>query len=895
MSIVPFFDRHPIRLFRFALVGLFVTLVSFVSGSTIDLRFVHSHDAKYSREAVHPVWTVDVRDGGERGSLRPVDAGTVHGGYVLMGSPVVVPEDVVDARVALAYRMSFVENDWRNVSGHLGLAIMTEAAWQRLAGDPKAASVMNFYRNRDWIYHVKLNGYNTSAEEYRQIESPDFSSVLENYRGQKLYFALIWGTVEPGTEWLEFKDFSLTFKNEDERQMAFLQSFRDDLPALEPMQQALAVGDATLAKARLLDYFRKRSEPSYLDDADFHTPQAMEHARQALGGKFFAQASHVPPVAVDRGVMWSATPEDQEQWAVAINRHHLWAWLASAYRQTNERAFLEEVETQILDWSQSMPVEFGRFFTEGLFDSFGKLPLTLNAGIRMGNTWFAVFEMLRRDLSDDALFTLLYWMREHGRYLAEPVHFGPESNWGAMQNNGLFHVAVMLPELRAARHWQSTAEERMLLALSRQVYPDGVQMELTPTYHRITAALFASSIRLARLNRIPVNEEVDALINRMYRVVAGIMMPDMRTPDVNDSIRVSARDLSVAVELFPDDDFFPFFASERAEGNAPEFTSISYPWAGWRVMRENWSADGIYLFFETGPLGVTHYHEDKLGFHLFGHGQHLLREFGFYPYDQSEWSHHSRTARAHNTILINGAGQNRSASHPKYLKVESPDENGQWFSDADFDYASGEYTNGLFTDVDGNNYRMTHRREIIYLKPDVFIVLDTLIPPDDTPYTAEVLFHLSRGITEVDQSRGIVSSQVGNARLQIVPLTEVDGVRIVEGQREPYLLGWERTRTIGELNPRPVAVFENKASGMQQLMWLLLPESTAVSPANVVLSRESYRDQAHLQIALGGERRIWLARGADGEGIRLRADNINERGRIKVVNICAEGTVEVSD
>lgn len=114
-----------------------------------------------------------------------------------MGSPVVVPEDVIDARVALAYRMSFVENDWRNVSGHLGLAIMTEAAWQRLAGDPKAASVMNFYRNRDWIYHVKLNGYNTSAEEYRQIESPDFSSVLENYRGQKLYFALIWGTVEP--------------------------------------------------------------------------------------------------------------------------------------------------------------------------------------------------------------------------------------------------------------------------------------------------------------------------------------------------------------------------------------------------------------------------------------------------------------------------------------------------------------------------------------------------------------------------------------------------------------------------------------------------------------------------------------------------------------------------
>lgn len=877
-----------------ASTGVFMMSAPQVSGSGMQLRFVHSHDAKYSREAVHPVWTVDVQDEGKRGTFRPVDADMEHGGYVLIGRAVMVPEDVADARVAMAYRMSFVENDWRNVSGHLGLAIMTEAAWQRLSSDPKAASTLNFYRNRDWIYHIKLNGYNTSAEEFRQIESPDLSSVLETYRGQSLYFALIWGTVNPGTEWMEFQDFSLTFKNKAEREIALLQSFRDDLPGLEPMHQALAAGDATRAKARLLDYFRNRSEPLYLDDADFHTPQAMGYARQALEGKFFAQASHVPPVAVDRGAMWSATPENQEQWAVAINRHHLWAWLASAYRQTGDRAFLEEVETQIVDWNRSMPVEFGRFFTEGLFDSFGKLPLTLNAGIRMGNTWFAVFEMLRRDLSDEALFTLLYWMREHGRYLAEPVHFGPDSNWGAMQNNGLFHVAVMLPELRAARRWQSTAEERMLLALSRQVYPDGVQMELAPSYHRITAALFASSIRLARLNQIPLDEEVDTLINRMYRVVAGITMPDMRTPDVNDSIRVSARDLNVAVELFPDDDFFPFFATERAEGNPPEFTSISYPWAGWRVMRENWRADGLCLFFETGPLGVTHYHEDKLGFHLFGHGEHLLREFGFYPYDQSEWSRHSGTARAHNTILINGAGQNRNASHPKYLKVESPDENGTWFTDADFDYARGEYTNGLFTDVDGNNYRMTHRREIIYIKPDVFIVMDTLIPPDETPYTAEVLFHLSRGVTEVNASSAMVSSQVGNARLRIIPLTEVDGARIVEGQREPYLLGWERTRTIGELAPRPVAVFEKQGSGVQQLIWLLLPESAEFAPTRVAGSRETDHDQTKMRIALPGNRTILLAVGPEHQGVRLEAENMKERGRTAHLNICPEGTVEVS-
>ena len=142
-----------------------MTSPSPASDSDVELRFVHSHDAKYSRETVHPDWKVDVQEEGKRGTIRPVDEVTEHGGYVLIGRTVTVPQDVADARVTMAYGMSFVENAARSVSGHLGLAIMTEDAWKRLAADPKAAGTLNFYRNKDWIYHVKLNGYNSSAED----------------------------------------------------------------------------------------------------------------------------------------------------------------------------------------------------------------------------------------------------------------------------------------------------------------------------------------------------------------------------------------------------------------------------------------------------------------------------------------------------------------------------------------------------------------------------------------------------------------------------------------------------------------------------------------------------------------------------------------------------------
>jgi hypothetical protein len=146
--------------------------------------------------------------------------------------------------------------------------------------------------------------------------------------------------------------------------------------------------------------------------------------------------------------------------------------------------------------------------------------------------------------------------------------------------------------------------------------------------------------------------------------------------------------------------------------------------------RTDWSGDESLLFFKCGPyIGHKaiqqmvydhatghHVHPDTNNFMLFGYGEWLIRDDGY-------WSKHTRY---HNTLVIDNGeqlgGGDRSFSgiephsyqaRPRITRVQSTPE---------VDFISGDATEAY----PKNTGLLHYRRHLIFMKPDVLIIIDDI-------------------------------------------------------------------------------------------------------------------------------------------------------------------------
>jgi hypothetical protein len=151
-------------------------------------------------------------------------------------------------------------------------------------------------------------------------------------------------------------------------------------------------------------------------------------------------------------------------------------------------------------------------------------------------------------------------------------------------------------------------------------------------------------------------------------------------------------------------------------------------------MRSGWGPDAAMLVFHAGPgpghrnmadprraamrgFGPGHAHPDINSFSIFARGQRLVVDPGY---------SHVKDTRDHSTVIVNGKGQageggawldywafQQRQPAPAILRAESTRE---------YDAVLGD-AGGIYVDV----ARLRHfRRQILFLKPDVFVVADDL-------------------------------------------------------------------------------------------------------------------------------------------------------------------------
>jgi hypothetical protein len=358
--------------------------------------------------------------------------------------------------------------------------------------------------------------------------------------------------------------------------------------------------------------------------------------------------------------------------------------------------------------------------------------------------------------------------------------------------------------------------------MQTDVYPDGLEIELALGYNNWVVDNFADVFELARLNGRTQEFPADyvAQLERMFAYLAYAAMPNGITPGLNDSGNASpAALLRKAMKHFPGREDFLWVATGGKEGKRPPQTSIAFPYSGHYVMRSGWEPDARYLLLDAGPFGSGHQHEDKLHLVAYAYGRQLLLDAGNYMYDRSRWRRYVLSTRGHNTVRVDGQDQNRRRLRETYVLPPPfhPLEN-TWISNDRFDYAVGRYDNGYGPK---GEVRVTHTRAVAFIKPDYWVVVDTLAPEDKEEHEYESLFHFGAESAEVVDGRYFITRNAKGPNMVLWPLPlSAQELSVVQGREEEPVQGWAQDPN---WRPVPTAVVGDKRAGQVRLAYVFYP------------------------------------------------------------------------
>jgi hypothetical protein len=337
---------------------------------------------------------------------------------------------------------------------------------------------------------------------------------------------------------------------------------------------------------------------------------------------------------------------------------------AAAYRTTNDEQFAARAIAFMDSWAQANPYMVGANWIS-----------PMKSGIRLF-MWSSALAGLNGSLAPEnhTAERILRSVQLQAGFLAG--HF---SNW-AIPNNHLIAEAAALaavstywPMFKRARNWMAQADATMAEEVKRQVLKDGFQFENSVNYHMVTLDFLLLYLHA----KVVRGESPDALVLEktmaMAEAALALVAPSGRMPMVGDDSFTHLIVLggtmgspgpvarSVSFEDFVRLEHARLF-STTAWGrdllalHLPVTHTRRFEDAGIDVMR----AADCHIVFTHGPqhhrpFSHGHLHADTGSFELELDGAPLIIDSGTYLYGtEPRIRRHMRSARAHNTVLIDG-------------------------------------------------------------------------------------------------------------------------------------------------------------------------------------------------------------------------------------------------
>ncbi len=475
---------------------------------------------------------------------------------------------------------------------------------------------------------------------------------------------------------------------------------------LERVWAAHDRGDLPAARAELLRYFQRRTDRLGTDiypSAKANPAVAQANARNRFSWKGTSR---------DFGgeIDWRAVGVDRE-WNYSLNRLLWFENFAAVYRDTRDEQIARAWKDQALSWVRMGDPGF---------------PRTIDTGRRLENlaSSYCVFVTQLRSPSIDPEVNavLLASIYEQSEFLYHPDHWRRYSNWGTFECSGLARAAILFPEFSRSEFWVRESFFRMQVQMALSYTPDGMHVELSPSYHAGELQAWTEFAALARRNGVKnpwltqsVQPTTALLLTPPGEALAYFVMPSgkfPRTGDTDDSDRTDVLGRMARTIGLP---HLAYAASSGREGVPPPETSKAFPDAGLFVLRSGWGdanrpfVDQMFVLFDATVNRPWHAHRDALNLLFSANGRDLLVDAGRFTYNEGPERELFLRAASHNTVVIDGVDQTRYDPKPESW----------WKFSERFDCVSASRIQGA----------VAHRRTVCFVKPEYLLVVDHLSGP----------------------------------------------------------------------------------------------------------------------------------------------------------------------
>ncbi len=592
-----------------------------------------------------------------------------------------------------------------------------------------------------------------------------------------------------------------------------------DRPGMEGVRRALESQGVTAAGEALLAYYADLST-----DRSPRPPGQREEANSSQSRWLVKQASAALSDSVlsmylwdrlprrdDGGWRWEYTgPKDDSEFARGVNRHGWLSWLADAYAITGDERFAAKADSLVRDWVLSSPYPRRNVRSPQW--------RTLEAAGRMYH-WPAGFYQLQaaESFSPATRLLMLSSLLDHAHSLRS--FHRDEGNWVAAEMTGLATIAAYWPEFDQADEWFSYASDVMLAEVEEQVDSEGVQKELSSTYHRVTAGHVDRYVDAARrYGDESTVERFEAIATKMWDYLAETMRPDGTSPVNNDADKFDIRGRLLAAADRYNRTRWRYIATNGSD-SPPSFKAS--PWtiyqeAGHAVYRTGYDRDATWLFFDAGPWGMAHQHNDALHLSLSAFGRDLLVDGGRYTYTDKPWRDYFKSSFAHNTIIVDGKEQNGGDA---VLEVSTTTHSRVEVSQLRL---TGTFTSG-YRGVEG---QVVHTRQIGFATRDRLVVVDHL--QTDRPRRVDVLWHLGADCRVAAEGNDtLTKNERGNVR--ITPVGEVKWrMAHRRGSTKP-IQGWYSPRLNHKVE-NTCAVYSTEITGEAVFAWVIYVSEAPSDP-----------------------------------------------------------------
>ena len=597
-----------------------------------------------------------------------------------------------------------------------------------------------------------------------------------------------------------------------------------DLPDLKEVKQKIIEEDWTSARDALALHLRTRTNPRWFSDMEIGPERADEdfvlrEADRICKNKFAILGT---TYNFKESIDWEFTGNHLKETTWQLARHEFWVVLGNAFSKTGNERYVKSFVGQMVDWCEKIlsPLEGnGKAWNENaeMGSGFTNHWRTLECAHRLTYSWpWAFYSFVKSPLFDSAaICTMLCSMMEQVQHL---IKFSREdSKWRLKECCGIYCVGVLFPEFKGSEKLRLLSLDRMIRLFSNLVYPDGALPDLSSSDSLFKPLLSSIDLGIRNGKKFPI--DFMAGLQQIFSYRLYVSLPDGIMPSINNGVYTDIFPLlQRGARLFPSRLDFQWIATKGKKGIVPDRQSKAFPYAGQYVMRSSVAEGDSYLLFDAGPIGRNG-HEDKLSIIVYSHGQLHIIDPGYYARDlTSSWQAYARSSQAHNVVVVDGQGQQSSETQEYNIKKVSAN----WITNADFDFVSASYNEGFGKE----RIKVLHTRSIFFLKSRFWIMTDILEPTDNLNHTYESLFHLNAEYaTQADCPEGICTHNKTESIFGIYPITKHPlNIRIVKGQKEPQIQGWEFYDGGAKIRPIPTAIFSLNTKGCVVISYVLIPQ-----------------------------------------------------------------------